>query len=93
MSYYVYLLVSNNKSKLISYVGYTNDLKKRVNLHNNSKGAKFTKGRFWKLAYFKKFLTKSVAMKEEHLLKKNYVLRSKIKKRFIKNKNINSTSI
>jgi putative endonuclease len=93
MSYYVYLLVSNHKSKLISYVGYTNDLKKRVNLHNNSKGAKFTKGRFWKLAYFKKFLTKSAAMKEEHVLKKNYVLRSKIKKRFIKNENISTTTV
>ena len=83
MSYYVYLLVSTNKNKSISYVGYTKNLIKRVSLHNNSKGAKFTKGRFWKLAFFKKFLLKSDALKEEYRLKKNYTLRSKIKKKFL----------
>ena len=84
MNNYVYLIVSRNKNKLISYVGYTKDLKKRVNLHNNSKGAKFTKGRFWKLAFFKKFLSKSEALKEEYKFKKNYNLRSKIKKKFLR---------
>ena len=84
MNYYVYLLVSTNKNKSISYVGYTKNLRKRVNLHNNSKGAKFTKGRFWKLAFFKKFLSKSEALKEEYKFKKNYNLRSKIKKKFLK---------
>ncbi len=84
MSYYVYLLVSTNKNNSISYVGYTNNLKRRVNLHNNSKGAKFTKGRFWKLAYFEKFSTKSDALKKEYKLKKNYTLRSRIKKSFLK---------
>ena len=84
MNYYVYLLVSTNKNKSISYVGYTKNLRKRVNLHNNSKGAKFTKGRFWKLAFFKKFLSKSEALKEEYKFKKDYNLRSKIKKKFLK---------
>ena len=84
MNYYVYLLVSTNKNKSISYVGYTKNLRKRVNLHNNSKGAKFTKGRFWKLAFFKKFLSKSEALKEEYKFKKNYNLRSKIKKKFLR---------
>ena len=93
MNNYVYLIVSRNKNKLISYVGYTKDLKKRVNLHNNSKGAKFTKGRFWKLAYSKRFSTKSEALREEYRLKKNYTLRTRIKKDFLKNENISSTSI
>ena len=93
MTNYVYLIVSTNKNKLISYVGYTKDLKKRVNLHNNSKGAKFTKGRFWKLAYSKRFSTKSEALKEEYRLKKNYTLRSRIKENFLKNENISSTSV
>ncbi len=93
MNYYVYLLVSFSKNKTISYVGSTNNLKKRLNLHNNSKGAKFTRGRFWKLAYYKKFLSKSLALKEEYMLKKNYNLRSEIKKRFIKNENISSSSL
>ncbi len=77
--YFVYLIVSKNKNRTISYVGYTNDIKKRLKLHNSSKGAKFTKGRTWKLAYFKKYDKKNLAMKEEYKLKKNYKLRNKIK--------------
>ena len=78
--YFVYLLVSKNKIRTISYVGYTKDINKRLKLHNKSKGAKFTRGRKWKLAYYKKYDNKIIAMKEEYKLKKNYKLRSKIKK-------------
>ena len=78
--YFVYLLVTKNKSRTISYVGYTKDINKRLKLHNKSKGAKFTRGRIWKLAYYKKYNNKNLAMKEEYKLKKNYKLRSKIKK-------------
>ena len=78
--YFVYLIVTKNKNRTISYVGYTNDLKRRLKLHNTSKGAKFTRGRKWKLAYYKKYDNKNLAMKEEYKLKKNYKLRSKIKK-------------
>ena len=78
--YYVYLIVTKKKSnKLISYVGYTNNIKKRIELHNRSKGAKFTRGRLWKLIYFKKYKSKIKALKEEYNLKKNYKLRNKIK--------------
>ena len=77
--YYVYLIITKNKKRTISYVGYTNNLKNRIDLHNSSKGAKFTKGRKWKLIYYKKFSKKSIAMKEEYKLKKNYKLRKKIK--------------
>ena len=93
MTYYVYLIVSYNKNRPISYVGYTNNLKKRVNLHNISKGAKFTKGRCWKLAYYKKYKTKSLALKQEYKLKKDYNLRLRIKKNFLKNENISFTTI
>ena len=78
--YFVYLLVSKNKNRTISYVGYTNNINKRLKLHNNSKGAKFTRGRNWKLAYYKRYDNKILAMKEEYKLKKDYKLRSKIKK-------------
>ena len=80
--YFVYLIVSKNKNRTISYVGYTNNIKKRLELHNSSKGAKFTRGRNWKLAYSKKYDNKILAMKEEYKLKKNYLLRNKIKKSF-----------
>ena len=79
MSYFVYLLVANLKNnKKISYVGYTNDIKKRLNLHNSGKGAKFTRGKKWKLVYYEKYDSKSTAMKNEIKLKKNYKLRKKI---------------
>ena len=91
--FYVYLIVTNNSDRLISYVGYTNNLSKRIKLHNNSKGAKFTKGRNWKLIYYKKYKTKNEALKEEYKLKKNYKLRSKIKQNYIKDENISITSI
>ena len=77
--YYVYLIISKNKKRTISYVGYTNNLENRLYLHNKSKGAKFTKGRKWKLVYYKSYDKKNIAMKEEYKLKKNYKLRKKIK--------------
>ena len=83
MRYYVYLIISEVKNRTISYVGYTNNIKKRLNLHNKSKGAKFTRGKKWKLAYYKKYDNKNLAMKEEYKLKKNYKLRNKIKELFI----------
>ena len=79
MSYFVYLIVSSLKNnKKISYVGYTNNLKKRIKLHNAGKGAKFTRGKKWKLVYYEKYDSKSKAMKNEYNLKKNYKLRKKI---------------
>ena len=84
MSFYVYLLVSTNKKIYVTYVGYTNNLKNRLNLHNNSKGAKFTRGRKWKIIYKRLYNTKSLAMKAEYKIKKNYKLRKVIKENYLK---------
>ena len=78
--FFVYLIISKTKKKTFSYVGYTNNLKKRLVLHNSSKGAKYTRGKKWKLVYFKEYDKKNIAMKEEYKLKKNYKLRNIIKK-------------
>ena len=79
MPYFVYLIVSKLKNKKkLSYVGYSKDLNKRLNLHNSGKGAKFTRGKKWKLVYYEKYDSKSEAMKNEYRLKKNYKLRKKI---------------
>ena len=83
MIYYVYLILSKKLNKYTSYVGYTNNIEKRLHLHNNSKGAKFTKGSYWKLIYYKKYNSKIIAMKEEYKLKKNYKLRNKIKIKYL----------
>jgi putative endonuclease len=84
MNYFVYLLISTTKNKSISYVGYTIDLKKRLNLHNTSKGAKFTKGRKWTLIYKKCYKSKSIAMQNEYLLKNDRIRRNQIKEKFLK---------
>ena len=72
MTYFVYFIISKVKKKTISYVGYTNNLERRIKLHNNNKGAKFTKGRKWKFIYYEVYKSKSNAMKNEYKLKKNY---------------------
>ena len=77
------MIVSKIKCKLISYVGYTNNLENRVKLHNLSKGAKFTKGKKWDLVYYRKFKTKTLAMKYEYLLKKDKKKRNKIKSNYL----------
>ncbi len=81
MKFFVYLIVSLSKIRKVSYVGYTNNLFKRIKLHNSNKGAKFTKGNKWKLIYYKTYNSKIKAMKEEYKLKKNYKLRKQIKDR------------
>ena len=83
MIYYVYLILSKKLNKYKSYVGYTKNIEKRLYLHNNSKGAKFTKGNTWKVIYFKKYFNKAIAMREEYKLKKNYKLRNKIKNKYL----------
>ena len=83
MKYFVYLIISNHKNKITSYVGYTSDINKRLKLHNSSRGAKFTRGRKWTLIYKKCYKSKVVAMKNEYLLKKNYKKRLLIKKNFL----------
>ena len=85
MKYFVYLLISGTNDKSVTYVGYTSNIKNRVRLHNTSKGAKFTKGRQWKLIYKKAYNTKSSDMRNEYLLKKNIKKRSIIKNKFLKN--------
>ena len=87
MVYYVYLILSNNiNQNSITYVGYTTNLYKRLKLHNQSKGAKFTRGRQWRMIYFEKYDNKSSALKAEYKLKKNYLLRRKLKKKFLNEK-------
>ena len=82
MNYYVYLLISINSNKFISYVGYTNNLRNRLFLHNSSKGAKFTRGRKWKLIYKEKFKSKNEAISREYYIKKNRSYRNKLKTKY-----------
>ena len=82
MTYFVYLIGNYKKLKLTTYVGYTQNLKKRINLHNNGKGAKFTKGRTWKLIYYEKYRSRKEAINRECYIKKNRKFRDSIKNKY-----------
>ena len=87
MTYFVYLIGNYEKSKITTYVGYTNNLKKRIRLHNSGRGAKFTRGRTWKILYHEKFDRKNEAISREYYIKKNRKLRNLIKNYFYEKKN------
>ena len=78
MLFYVYIIKTISSKINKTYVGYTNNLKKRLNSHNNNKGAKSTKGHKWELIYKKKFISKSKAMSYEYKVKKNRKFRKDI---------------
>jgi len=65
-----------------TYVGYTNDINKRLQKHNSNKGAKATKGYKWVVIYKRRFLSKSKALSYEYKLKKNRIKRTLILKKY-----------
>ena len=65
---YAYLIRCSDNSL---YAGWTNNIEKRIEAHNNGTGAKYTRPRRpVTLAYLETFETKSEAMKREAALKK-----------------------
>ena len=82
MTYFVYLIANRKNKKLTTYVGYTQNIKKRINLHNKGKGAKFTRGRKWKLMYFEKYNTRKDALSREYYIKKDRKFRNLLKEKF-----------
>jgi len=52
------------------YTGWTNNLEKRLNVHNEGRGAKYTKARLpVSLIYYEEFQTKEEAMRREYAIK------------------------
>ena len=83
-NFFVYLILNIKDNKTISYVGWTNNLKKRLQLHNSGKGAKFTRGRKWILIFKIKMKSKISSMQFEYKLKKNQKMRRKLINDFIR---------
>jgi putative endonuclease len=81
--FFVYMIANSSNKKVITYVGWTNNLKKRLQLHNSGKGAKFTRGRKWSLIFKKKMLSKKNAMQFEYKLKNDRKARKDIVNKFI----------
>ena len=55
MRFFVYI-IGTKHPKVRTYVGWSNDVEKRLKVHNNSKGAKFTRGSKWKLYIKRNYL-------------------------------------
>ena len=81
MRYFVYVIGSLKNTKPKTYVGWTKDLNERLRKHNLGKGAKSTKGRKWKIIYHEIFNSKEEAMRREYYLKKDIILRKKLRKK------------
>ena len=82
MRFFVYI-IGTKLPKVRTYVGWSNDVEKRFKAHNNSKGAKFTRGSKWKLLYQEELPSKSEAMRREANLKKDRQLRSQLRTKLI----------
>ena len=78
MVYFVYLIKTTKGYLNKSYVGYTNNILKRLVKHNSNLGAKSTKGYKWELVYKKKFYLKNKALSFEYKLKKDRNERAKL---------------
>ena len=82
MGFFTYILIGRSKKITKTYVGWTNNLQKRLISHNKGSGAKSTKGYYWKVIYVKRHKTKIEAMKYEYYLKKISPLRNKLKAKY-----------
>ena len=71
MVYYVYFIKTLDGYPVKTYVGYTNNLNKRLEKHNSNLGAKSTRGYKWEFVYKKKFYSKSKALSFEYKLKQD----------------------
>ena len=65
---YTYIVKCNDGT---FYTGWTNDLTRRMEAHNQGRGAKYTKARRpVTLIYYEAFETKEEAMKREYVIKR-----------------------
>jgi len=71
MACFVYILGCNDKDGPRTYVGWTTDLVKRLQSHNDGKGARSTRGRAWILLYAENYQTRGEAMSREWYLKRD----------------------
>jgi putative endonuclease len=75
---FVYVLGTREKTRHLTYVGWTNDLDKRIARHNAGTGARSTRGRVWVLLHSESFATKQEAMSREWFLKRDRTFRKSL---------------
>lgn len=75
---FVYVLGSTGKGRRLTYVGWTNDLDRRLAKHNAGTGARSTRGRAWVLLHSEALPTKRAAMSREWHLKRDRKFRKRL---------------
>ena len=78
MDAYVYVLGTFANNRHLTYVGWTNDVARRLAQHNAGKGARSTRGRVWSLLHSERFATRNEAMSREWHLKRDRAFRKKL---------------
>ncbi|HEY2757586.1 MAG TPA: GIY-YIG nuclease family protein, partial [Pseudolabrys sp.] len=78
MDSYVYVLGTRTKSRYLTYVGWTDDVARRLAKHNTGKGARTTRGRVWVLLHQERFATRREAMSREWHLKRDRAFRKEL---------------
>ena len=78
MDSYVYVLGCRAKTRLLTYVGWSNDVSRRLTAHNAGKGARSTRGRSWILLYSEKCASRRHAMSREWHLKRDRKFRKQL---------------
>ena len=75
--HYIYLL-TDPVTHEIRYVGQTDNIDRRVAVHNDGKGARSTRGRVWFLLYAEKYDSRGAAMSREWHLKRDRAFRRQL---------------
>src|SRR5271166_4865105 len=75
---FVYVLGSRGTDGYRTYVGWTNDLDRRLARHNAGTGARSTRGRVWFLLYAERHLSREEAMSREWHLKRDRAFRKRL---------------
>jgi putative endonuclease len=75
---FVYILGSSGKGGYRTYVGWTNDLERRLARHNAGTGARSTRGRLWVVLYAEWYASREQAMSREWHLKRDRTFRRRL---------------
>jgi putative endonuclease len=78
MDCYVYVLGTITDNRDLTYVGWTDDVARRLARHNAGKGARSTRGRVWVLLHSERFATRREAMSREWHLKRDRTFRKQL---------------
>ncbi|MBY0383087.1 MAG: GIY-YIG nuclease family protein [Xanthobacteraceae bacterium] len=78
MTCFVYVLGSLHRGRVTTYVGWTNDIERRLARHNAGTGARSTRGRVWMLLHSESFETRNEAMSREWHLKRDRAFRKQL---------------